>query len=158
MVQGSGSLEMELKTLVNYRDFHATTHAGDWRMSVELIAKGVRVVAFENAAPFYLMSAETTCEARHEWYRDYFFAEEKNRGLDDREDHLFAALFRAKLDVGKSFAIVLTTEENAALDAEPARMQSTDHESTLLNAADLTKKEAGTISQELFRQLVLAAD
>src|SRR5712672_1939827 len=150
MVQGSGSLGMELKALVNHRDFHATTHAGDWRMSVEPIARGVRIVAFENDTPFYLTSKETTCEARHEWYRDYFFAEEKKRGLDDREDHLFAALFRAKLDVGKSFAIVLTTEENAALDAEPARMQSTDHESTLLNAADLTKKE-GAISQESLR-------
>jgi len=158
MVQGSGSLEMVLKTLVNYRDFHATTHAGDWRMSVEPIARGVRVVAFENATPFYLMSAEATCEARHEWYRDYFLAEEKKRGLDDREDHLFAALFRAKLGVGKSFAIVLTTEENAALDAEPARMQRTAHESALLNAANLMKKEAGTISKELLRQLVLAAD
>jgi predicted glycogen debranching enzyme len=158
MVQGSGSLEMKLKALVNYRDFHATTHAGDWRMSVEPIARGMRVVAFENATPFYLMSKETTCEARHEWYRDYLFAEEKKRGLDDREDHLFAALFHAKLDVGKSFGIVLTTEENAALDAEPARMQSTDHESALLNAANLIKNEAGTISKELLRQLVLAAD
>src|SRR5882757_10256323 len=152
MVEGSGSLEMELKVLVNHRDFHATTHAGDWRMSVEPIARGVRVVAFENATPFYLMSKETTCEARHEWYRDYFFAEEKKRGLDDREDHLFAALFRAKLDVGKSFAIVLTTEENGTLDAEPARMQSTVHEAALFNAADLMKKE-GSISQELLRQL-----
>src|SRR5258706_12368799 len=42
MVQGSGSLEMELKTLVNYRDFHAKTHAGDWRMSDELVEKRVR--------------------------------------------------------------------------------------------------------------------
>src|SRR5712671_4168370 len=158
MVQGSGSLEMELKALVNHRDFHATTHAGDWRMSVKPITKGVRVVAFENAMPFYLMSAEATCEARHDWYRDYFFAEEKKRGLDDREDHLFAALFRAKLEVGKSFAIVLTTEENAALDAETARMQSTAYESALLNAADLLKQEPGADSPEWLRQLVLAAD
>src|SRR5258705_12412421 len=88
----------------------------------------------------YTTLFRSTCEVRHEWYRDYFFAEEKKRGLDDREDHLFAALFRAKLDVGKSFAIVVTTEENAALDAEAARMQSTDYESALLNAAELMNK------------------
>src|SRR5258705_7720179 len=158
MVQGSGSLEMELKALVNYRDFHATTHAGDWRMSVEPIARGVRVVAFENATPFYLMSAEATCEARHEWYRDYFFAEERKRGLDDREDHLFAALFRAKLDVGKSFAIVLTTEANADLNGEATRKQRVAYESTLLSAADLLKQEPGADSPEWLRQLVLAAD
>src|SRR5712672_715526 len=150
MVRGSRLLEMELKTLVNYRDFHATTHAGDWWMSVEPIARGVRVVAFENATPFYLMSKETIYEARHEWYRDYFFAEERKRGLDDREDHLFAALFRAKLEVGKSFAIVMSTEDAVALDAEAARMQRAAHESTLLNAADLMKTE-GAISQESLR-------
>src|SRR5258705_9979952 len=36
-------------------------------------------------------------------------------------------------------------------------MQSTDHESALFNAADLTKKDGAT-SKELLRQLVLAAD
>src|SRR5712671_4443772 len=152
MVQGSGSLEMELKALVNYRDFHATTHAGDWRMSVEPIARGARVVAFENATPFYLMSKETSCEVRHEWYRDYFFAEEKKRGLDDREDHLFAALFRAKLEVGKSLAIVLTTEANADMDGDAARVQRVAHESALFAAADLSKKDPRAVSPEWLPQ------
>src|SRR6267154_513266 len=158
MVQGSGSLEMELKALVNHRDFHATTHAGDWRMSVKPITKGVRVVAFENAMPFYLMSAEGTCAARHDWYRDYFFAEEKKRGLDDREDHLFAALFRAKLEVGKSLAIVLTTEANADLDGDAARVHRSAHESALFAAADLSQKDARAVSPEWLPQLLLAAD
>ncbi len=158
MVQGSSSVEMELKSLVNYRDFNATTHAEDWRMSIEPIAKGMRVVAFEGATPFYLMSAEAGCEGRHDWYRDCFFAVERKRGLDDREDHLFAALFRAKLEVGKSFAIVLTTEANAALDVEPARMQRVAHESALLSATDFSQKELDALSPEWLRQLVLAAE
>jgi len=158
MVQGSSSLEMELKTLVNYRDFNATTHAGDWRMSIEAIARGVRIVAFEGATPFYLMSAEAACEGRHDWYRDCFFAVERRRGLDDREDHLFAALFRTKLEVGKSFAIVLTTEENAGLDADAARMERVAHESALFAAADLSQKDPRAVSPEWLGQLVLAAD
>jgi predicted glycogen debranching enzyme len=158
MVHGSGSLEMELKTLVNYRDFNATTHAGDWRMSIEPVAKGVRVLAFDGATPFYLMSAEASCEGRHDWYRDCSLSVERKRGLDDREDHLFAGLFRAKVEVGKSFTIVLTTDANAALDAEPARMQRVAHESALSSAADLTRKKAGPVSPEWLQQLVLAAD
>src|SRR6266404_5282540 len=51
---GSAAIEMELNALVNYRDFHASTHAGDWRMSVDPVEHGVRVVAFDWAAPFYL--------------------------------------------------------------------------------------------------------
>src|SRR6267378_414461 len=158
MVQGSSSLEMELKTLVNYRDFNGTTNAGDWRMSIEAIARGVRIVAFEGATPFYLMSAEAECEARHDWYRDCFFAVERKRGLDDREDHLFAALFRAKLEVGKSFAIVLTTEANADLDGDAARVHRVAHESALFAAADLSQKDPRAVSPEWLPQLLLAAD
>jgi predicted glycogen debranching enzyme len=158
MVQGSGSLEMELKTLVNYRDFNGATHAGDWRMNIEAIAKGMRVFAFEGATPFYLMSAEANCEGRHDWYRDCLFPVERKRGLDDREDHLFAALFRAKLDVGKSLAIVLTTEANADLDGDAARLQRVAHESALFAAADLSQKDPRAVSPEWLPQLLLAAD
>jgi predicted glycogen debranching enzyme len=158
MMQGSSALEMELKTLVNYRDFHGTTHAGDWHMNIQPVARGVRVVAFDDATPFYLMSAEAGCEGRHDWYRDCLLPTESERGMDDREDHLLAALFRAKLAAGKSVAIVLTTEENAGLDAETARMQRGAHESTILSAADSLMKEAEMVPRDCLRQLVLAAD
>jgi len=158
MVQGSGSLEIELKALVNYRDFHAMTHAGDWRMSIEPVQRGLRVVAFDGATPFYLMSAVAACEGRHDWYRDCFFPAERNRGMDDREDHLFAALFRAKLQVGESFSIVLTTEQSASLDAEATRAQRGADESRLLSAASAPKRDASAVSPEWLTQLVLAAD
>ena len=97
LVRGSSAIEMECKALVNYRDFHSSTHAGDWRMKIEPVERGVKVVAFDAATPFYLLSAEAACEPRHEWYRGCYLAEETARGLDDHEDHLFVALFRAKL-------------------------------------------------------------
>jgi predicted glycogen debranching enzyme len=159
MLRGSSLLEMELKAWVNYRDFHATTHAGDWRMSIEPVEKGVKIVAFNGAIPFYLRSAEATCEARHDWYRDCFLPLERNRGLDDREDHLFAALFRSNLQAGESFAIVLTTEETASLDAEASRTQRAAYESALLSSAGSLTREADTVaSPDWLPQLVLAAD
>jgi predicted glycogen debranching enzyme len=157
LLQGSAPLEMELKTLVNYRDFHATTHAGDWRMRVEPVEHGARIVAFNGATPFYLMSAKAACEARHDWYRDCFFPLERKRGLDDHEDHLFAALFRAKVEVGESFAIVMSTEATPALDGEAPRVQRTDHESMLLSAWS-APKDANAGAREWLPQLVLAAD
>src|SRR5258707_12801560 len=35
LLEGSAASDMELNPLVNYRDFHASAHAGDWRMSVD---------------------------------------------------------------------------------------------------------------------------
>ncbi|HEY4817413.1 MAG TPA: amylo-alpha-1,6-glucosidase [Candidatus Acidoferrum sp.] len=158
MVRGNGLLEMELKALVNYRDFHATTHAGDWRMSVEHVDHGVRVVAFEGATPFFLMSANAECEARHDWYRDCLLVVERDRGLDDREDHLFAALFRAMLQQGESFAIVMSTDGTAALDGEASRVQRAAYESSLLSCAGTPTNDAGAVTPEWLPQVVLAAD
>ena len=158
LLEGSAPIEMELKALVNYRDFHASTHAGDWRMRVDPVEHGVRVVAFDGAVPFYLKSAEADCEARHEWYRDCFLAAERERGLDDREDHLFAALFRTKLRAGESCTIVSTTEETAVLDAEMARAQHAAREAEIAAAWRTQNKATSSASPEWLQQLVLAAD
>jgi predicted glycogen debranching enzyme len=157
MVQSSGPLETELKALVNYRDFHAATHAGNWRMNIEPIEQGVKVVAFEGATPFYLRSAKASCEARHEWYRDCFYSAERDRGLDDREDHLLAALFGFTLQVGESFSIVMSTDATAALDGEGALQQRSNYESTLASSA-ASMKDAARTAPEWLPQLVLAAD
>src|SRR5260370_9283863 len=162
LLQGSAPLEMELKALVNYRNFHGATHAGDWRMRVDAVEHGVKVVAFDGATPFYLLSAGAACEARHEWHRGCVLLEERRRGLDDHEDHLFAALFRARVEIGESFAIVMSTEATAALHGGAARVQRTDHESRLLSAWSAPNQYAvagaGPGAPEWLPQLGLAAD
>jgi predicted glycogen debranching enzyme len=57
MLRGSQSIELELRTFINYRDFHSNTHAGDWRMKIDAVPNGLQVTAFEGAIPFYLPSA-----------------------------------------------------------------------------------------------------
>jgi predicted glycogen debranching enzyme len=158
LLERSAAIEMELKALVNYRDFHGSTHAGDWRMRVDPVEHGVRVVAFDGATPFYLQSTQAACEGRHEWYRDCFLALERERGLEDREDHLFAALFRAKLRAGESVTFVLTTEEKAALDGEAGRVQYAAHEAQIAAAWCWQSEAISPGSREWLPQLVLAAD
>ena len=157
LVRASAELELELKALVNYRDFHSTTHAGDWRMSIQPIDHGVVVRAFDSAVPFYLRSGEAACEPRHEWYCDCFLPAERDRGLDDREDRLLAAVFRGPLEVGKSITLVASTEGNALLDGDAARSEQTDYESRLLRKWSSDSPTARQAPSSM-RQLVLAAD
>jgi predicted glycogen debranching enzyme len=158
LMRASGPLEMDLKALVNYRDFHSTTHATDWHMGIETIERGVKVVAFAGAVPFYLRSAEASCEPRHEWYHNCFLPAERERGLDDTEDHLFAALFHAKLEVGKSVRIVLSTDAGAQLDGETARAEQANHEMKLFSAWQTANESAAGDAPSWIWQLVLAAD
>src|ERR1700761_737560 len=48
MLRGTAPAEVALKALVNYRDYHGATHAGDWRMQIDVVdnGAGVKVTAF----------------------------------------------------------------------------------------------------------------
>jgi len=157
LVRASGPLEVELKALVNYRDFHSTTHAGDWRMKIGAVEHGVAIRAFDSAALLYLRSADAACEPRHEWYRDCFLPVERERGLDDHEDHLFAAVFRAKIEVGKSVTLVFSTEAGTALDGDTARTEQASRDAELLKTWR-DANEAAAEAPPWIQQLVLAAD
>ncbi len=156
--RASGPLEIDLKGLVNYRDFHSLTHAGDWHMKIAPVEHGVMVLPFDTATPFFLKSAQASSEPHHEWYHDYFLPRETERGLDDREDHLLAALFRAKLNPGESLTIVATTEATTPVDGEASRAQRVAHESALLKAWQAQNEKSAAAAPAWLRQLVLAAD
>jgi predicted glycogen debranching enzyme len=157
-VRGSSGLELELKAFVNYRDFHSLTRSGDWRMNIDLVPNGVKIQAFDGATPVYLKSAAASCEPRHEWYIGCYFAEETERGLNDREDRLFAALFRAKLEPGSSVTFVATTEVTASLDGETALAERANHDVKLFHAWQEKNAALAEDAPSWLWQLILAAD
>ena len=177
-IRASGPLELELKALVNYRDFHSSTHAGDWQMKVAAIENGVMVLPFEGATPFYLRSPHSSCEPRHEWYRDCFLPMEKERGLDDHEDHLCAAVFRARLNAWEYVHVMATTEnkttaaggsvlttdqqapfhEESSQESLLARATRTRHDADLLHSWAKQSENSASLTPGWLRQLVLAAD
>ena len=158
LVRANGPLEIDLKALVNYRDFHSLTHAGDWHMKITPVEHGVMVLPFDGATPFYLKSDRASCEPCHEWYRDCYLPLETERGLDDREDHLFAALFHAELNPGESLTIVASTESGTALDGPASLALRADHEAGLLDSWRARNEKSSVNNPGWLRQLVLAAD
>ena len=162
LVRASGPVELDAKVLVGYRDFHGTTRADSFQMRNEPVEKGLRLTAFDGATPFYLKSARASVEPRQEWYRDFFLPAERERGLDDHEDRLFAAEFHARLGLGESVTLVFTTEDIASLDGEEARSEQSNHELKLFQAWQAKHAETCRTPAEdepgWLWQLVLAAD
>lgn len=158
LLRGSSALEMEWKALVNYRDFHSLTHAGGWRMNITPVEHGVKVVAFDGATPFYLKSSASTCELRHEWYLGCYFAEEAERGLNDREDRFFATLFRARLEVVSNVMLVVSTEAAVSLDGETARAERANHDVKLFQDWQAKNEVLAEEAPSWLWQLILAAD
>jgi predicted glycogen debranching enzyme len=158
LLRGSQAMELELRTFINYRDFHSNTHAGDWRMKIDAVTSGLQVTAFEGATRFYLLSADAKVEPRHEWCRDYFLPLEKYRGLDDRDDNLLAAAFRTTLKENQRVSIVFSTDANATLDGDAARTENSKREADLLAEWSAADAPAATAATGWIRQLILAAD
>ena len=158
LLRGSQPLRLTAKVLANYRDYHSTTHAGDWRMHVEAVPHGLRVAAFEGATPFYLLSSEASAEPAHDWYRNFHLAIASYRGLDDREDHLHAGTFRAQLSTGDSVTLVFSTDPGPNLDGRLAENMCSTRERDLLERWAATDREAAKEAPAWVRQFVLAAD
>ncbi len=151
-------VQLEIKALVNYRDYHASTHAGGWRMDIEPTENGVRVTAFDGATPFNLSSTSAIAEPAHDWYHDFDLAAERYRGLDDREDHLHSATFRANLSAGQVLTIVASTEDSADLDSGEAYRLQKDHENSLSQKFVTANPSGAERSPDWICQLALAAD
>jgi predicted glycogen debranching enzyme len=158
MLRGSLPLNLGAKVLVNYRDYHSSTHAGGWRMDVQSVDKGLRVHAFEGAAPIFLLSAGAQAQPEHEWYRDFDLDAERFRGLDDREDHLHAGTFHAALSAGEAITIIASTEPSADLNGERAFGRQALHDEMLLDRWASANRSLASEAPGWIPQLVLAAD
>ena len=150
--RAAAPLSLSLKALVNYRDYHGSTHASDWSMQIDPVDHGLRVTAFEGAAPVYLLSDNAEVVPRHAWHRDFFLSVEAYRGLDAQEDHLHAGTFTGVLQPGATLTVVVSTEPAPDLDGVAAYAERRAHEQALLAASALAEAPSA------IQQLVLAAD
>jgi predicted glycogen debranching enzyme len=151
-------LALSLKALVNYRDYHGSTHAGGWQMNVEAIDRGICVTAFPGAAPLYLLADRGNASPTHEWYCNFDLAVERDRGLHDREDHLHAATFEATLKPGEVMTFVASTERNLGLDGTAALEACRVYEQKLLESWKQSHFASREQAPEWVQYLVLAAD
>ncbi|MBR8833014.1 MAG: amylo-alpha-1,6-glucosidase [Stigonema ocellatum SAG 48.90 = DSM 106950] len=153
--RGTKPLLLTLKALVNYRDYHGSTQAGDWRMTINSVENKVCVTAFAEAVPLYLLSSSGIISPVHDWYRGFDLAVERYRGLTDREDHLHAATFEVTLHEGESLTLVATTERNPDLNGEAALEVRRTYEQKLM---EIWKNSRPKETPDWVNHLVLAAD
>jgi predicted glycogen debranching enzyme len=157
VVRAREPLTLRVKTLVNYRDYHATTRAGDWRMDVARVADGLRVIAFDGARPLLLLAPGADADAAHTWFGDFDLPRERERGLDHVDDELHAGTFRATLAPGAALTLTLSAEAAPAPDGDAAWQRRIEHESDVLGRWTRAQPNADT-APEWMRRLVLAAD
>jgi predicted glycogen debranching enzyme len=156
--RGTQALTLSLKALVNYRSYHGRSRAGDWRMRVTSIERGVCVTAFSGAVPFYLFTDTGHASPANEWYYGFELARERDRGLDDLDDNLHAATFEAVLEPGGSLTFVGSTETCPDLQGATSFDNRRAYEHTLLEAWQAAYPSAARKAPDWIERLIRAAD
>ncbi len=157
VLRARGPATLEIKGLVNYRDYHATTGGEGWQMTVEPVPNGLRVIAFEGARPFLLLASSGEAESTHTWHHGFDLARERERGLPSNEDHLHVGTFRATLTPAATLTLILSCETAPQLDGEAAWLRRERHEEELV--ARWRQAQPGPAqAPPWIEHLVLAAD
>lgn len=151
-------LTLTFNVFVNYRDYHGSTRGNGWQMAIDTIEQGLKVSAYPEATPFFLLCRGATVTPSHGWYYGFDLAIERARGLSDREDHLHVATFQATLYPEQSMTFIASTESAPNLDGETALRAQHNHEQRLFDCWRLDRVKQVETSPIWVRQLVFAAD
>ncbi len=154
--RASANVKLSIKALVNYRDFHSLTRAGNWRMGITCVEHGLCVNAFAGAAPFYVLSSAARFDPCHQWYRAFELTMEAQRGMTHQEDHLHAGTFVAELKPGDSVLMVASTDAQPGLDEQAALDRYDQRAKTLLEQFHEVHRSVRV--PNWIDQLALAAD
>ncbi|MER3493493.1 MAG: glycogen debranching protein [Mastigocladus sp. ERB_26_2] len=151
-------LQLTLKALVNYRDYHGSTQSNGWQMSVEPVPQGICVTAFPTAVPLYLLCDNASAVPVHNWYYGFHLAVERYRGLSDKEDHLHAATFQITLNAGESLTFVASTDNQPDLHGETTLRLRHTQEQKLISLWKTNRPSHAKETPAWVNHLVLAAD
>jgi predicted glycogen debranching enzyme len=156
VLEADSSLHLSVKVLVDYRDYHGATRADSMPMSVAAIERGVRITAFDGAVPYVVAADRGTCVPAGIWYNNFDLPAERARGLDDREDHYFAAAFDLDVARGETAAIMASSgPDPVSIDVNGAWQRRRAHELGVIGGF---REAAGDSVPAYVDQLALAAD
>ncbi len=148
-------LSFEIRPLIAFRDYHSTTHENSALNSrVEIEVGRASVAPYADLPTLYFAHDSGEIETHGDWYRNFEYRVEQERGLDSHEDLFspFAVTFAIDQTAlatksGTRVSIITSTDRRDAKqakayrEAEVARRQtitqSAPHDNDLVRAATL---------------------
>src|SRR5256884_170981 len=149
---GRTQLVAKLEETVGYDGSEFALATNRW------LSGAVEPQGYLNIESFCLLSATARFEPRHDWYRNFLLPQETARGLDDREDYLFAAAASVELARSQSVTLVFTTDPQAELDGARTLSEQVKHERGFYSKWMENGAVAAAVAPAWIRQLILAAD
>ena len=144
------TLQLEIRPLIAFRDYHSTTHQnGSLNSEIEESAGLAAVTPYEGVPTLYFAHNASALERTGDWYRNFEYDIERERGLDFQEDLFNPMVLQFDLTAGPATVIASTEKRDAAQAAE-------------YREAEITRRQraaaASPVADEFAQALASAAD
>jgi predicted glycogen debranching enzyme len=117
-------LSLELRPLIAFRDYHSMTHEnGSINPAVEEQAGLASVTPYEGVPSLHLAHNAVELRKTGEWYRNFEYDCERERGLDFSEDLFNPLILRFDLAPGRKASVIASTEPRNVEDAAEYRQR-----------------------------------
>ena len=147
----SESCTLELRPLIAFRGYHGTTHRNDALRAAVAFEEGLASVApYPDMPRLFMAHNAVHAEATGDWYNNFEYEIERERGLDFREDLFNPLLLRFSFGPSARATVIASTLSRAAADAPNLR------------AGEIARRRAiaakAPSEEPLVRDLTLAGD
>ena len=148
--QPSPRIELELRPLIAFRDYHSTTHEnGGLNSTVETAPGLASVTPYAGLPTLHLAHNGVEVQSTGAWYRNFEYEAERERGLDFMEDLFNPCVLR--FDLAKNPAgVIASTERRDAARASEYRQEEVKRRQTIVAASP--------VKDDLVETLTAAAD
>jgi predicted glycogen debranching enzyme len=149
--EGVPEVELELRPLLAFRDYHALTHENSSLERRWEEGRGwVRLTPYGDLPSLYLAHNAARVESSGHWYRDFTYARERDRGLDFEEDLFQPLVLRYRLTHLNTAVCIASTKQRDAADAPELRDRERSRRELV--------RESAPIHEPIVEELTAAAD
>ena len=143
------NISLEVRPLLAFRDHHHLRQSDiGFDTSYHLEGETITFRPLPDAPTLYLVNNAAHVEPTGDWYRNFEYAIERERGFDFHEDLFQPCVLR--FDLAEPAGIAATTEKRTVTDAAKSEKKEMRRRAVLVAAAGA--------KDDLSRQLTLAAD
>ena len=152
-------VELFVRPLIAFRDYHGLTHEnGALDGSVNQKPGLAAVAPYAGLPTLYLAHNSGDLQSSGNWYRNFEYGAERERGLDYQEDLFNPLVLRFVLSDSATAAIIASTEPRDAARANEYRATEIGRRQALIDHAPVADDFARTLSVAADQYLVARGD
>jgi predicted glycogen debranching enzyme len=106
-------LRLELRPLIAFRDYHSTTHEnGAFNREIEQRPRVATLTPYQGLPSLHMAHNAVELRKAGEWYRNFEYDAERERGLDFSEDLFNPCILRFDLRLRRQASVIASTDQH----------------------------------------------